>query len=63
MNKKAAPVSARIDDDIDTIPSRLDELTTRSRMEELERNKAGWRRNMLVAILVVLIVVALYVSR
>ncbi|MBU1359397.1 MAG: hypothetical protein KKC85_06575 [Gammaproteobacteria bacterium] len=39
--------------DKDTVPSRLDELTENSRLEEKAQYSAGWRRNGLVIAAVV----------
>lgn len=36
----------RFADEADTIPSRLDDLTLHRRLEERERRRAGWRRNL-----------------
>ena len=61
--KKQQRASASIEADVDTIPSRLDELTTRSRLEESQRNRAGWRRNLLLVGLAVLVAVLIYLNR
>lgn len=45
MNRQ--PSSHNNDSDFEvTVPSRLDELTANSRLEQQERNAAGWRRNL-----------------
>jgi hypothetical protein len=48
----------------DTVPSHLGELTLRSRLEQQEQYRNGWRRNLTVAALVVIAcVVAVLVLR
>ena len=42
------------DDEPDTVPSRLGELTLRSRLEQQEQYRNGWRRNLTIAVLVVI---------
>jgi len=42
------------DDEPDTVPSRLGELTLRSRLEQQEQYRNGWRRNLTIAALVVI---------
>lgn len=51
------------DDEPDTVPSRLGELTLRSRLEQQEQYRNGWRRNLTIAALVVIAVVAALVLR
>ena len=51
------------DDEPDTVPSRLGELTLRSRLEQQEQSRNGWRRNLTIAALVVIAVVAALVLR
>ena len=46
------------DDEPDTVPSRLGELTLRSRLEREEQYRNGWRRNLSIAALVVIACVA-----
>lgn len=43
----------RYDDEPDTVPSRLGELTLRSRLEREEQYRNGWRRNLSIAVLLV----------
>lgn len=45
--------SSRYDDEPDTVPSRLGELTLRSRLEQEEQYRSGWRRNLSIAVLLV----------
>ena len=45
-------------DDPDTVPSRLGELTLRSRLERQEQYRNGWRRNLTIAMLIVAACVA-----
>lgn len=54
---------AHYDDEPDTVPSRLGELTLRSRLEQQEQYRNGWRRNLTIAALVVIAVVAALVLR
>lgn len=46
------------DDEPDTVPSRLGELTLRSRLEQQEQYRNGWRRNLTIAVVVIACVVA-----
>lgn len=63
MRKKTS-VDYEVDDYVDTTPSRLDQLTTRSRLEQQQRYAAGWRRNMAAAAAVVVaVLVILYLKR
>src|SRR4051812_30818677 len=45
--------SRSYDDEPDTVPSRLGELTLRSRLEQEEQYRNGWRRNLSIAVLLV----------
>lgn len=49
----------------DTIPSRLDALTSRHRLEQLNQHRAGWRRNLLIAAIVMIAaaLIAKFVAR
>ena len=49
----------------DTTPSRLEELTSNSRLAQREQYAVGWRRNLLIAALVVVFaaVIALLAAR
>jgi hypothetical protein len=49
--------SQRYDDEPDTVPSRLGELTLRSRLEQQEQYRSGWRRNLTIAVLLVAVCV------
>jgi hypothetical protein len=51
------------DDEPDTVPSHLGELTLRSRLEQQEQYRNGWRRNLTIAALVVIAVIAALVLR
>lgn len=42
------------DDEPDTVPSRLGELTLRSRLDQQEQYRDAWRRNLTIAALVVI---------
>jgi hypothetical protein len=46
--------------ELDSAPSRLEELTFHSRLEEQERVAAGWRRNMMWASLAIVAMAAAY---
>ena len=51
------------DDEPDTVPSRLGELTLRSRLEREEQYRNGWRRNLTIALVVIAGVAAVIVMR
>lgn len=51
------------DDEPDTVPSRLGELTLRSRLDQQEQYRNGWRRNLTIALVVIACVVAALVLR
>lgn len=54
----------RFSAELDSEPSRLDELTFHSRLEERERRAAGWRRNLLyMALIVAGVAFATFVTR
>ena len=62
MNRQ--PSSHNNDSDFEvTVPSRLDELTANSRLEQQERNAAGWRRNLTYLGVVLAAVVCYYLVR
>ena len=49
---------------LDSAPSRLDELTFDHRLQERQEYTAGWRRNLsFVALVVVVVLVALFMAR
>ena len=53
----------RFAEEIDTIPSRLDELTSHRRLAEREQRRAGWRRNFSIfAAVVVLALIARWLA-
>ena len=47
----------------ESMPSRLEGLTQDSRLREKEENKAGWRRNFLVLVAVLLAAFAVFLLR
>ncbi|CAN7164250.1 hypothetical protein LJR290_000170 [Variovorax sp. LjRoot290] len=49
--------------ELDSAPSRLEDLTLHHRLEEREQRTSGWRRNMGVAALVVVaVLVAMFIA-
>jgi hypothetical protein len=50
--------------ELDSAPSRLEELTLHHRLEESERHASGWRRNLSVAaLLVIAVLVTVFIAR
>jgi hypothetical protein len=50
--------------ELDSAPSRLDELTFHHRLEERERSATVWRRNLSFAALVIVVVaVVMFIAR
>jgi hypothetical protein len=50
--------------ELDSAPSRLEDLTLHHRLEEREQSASGWRRNLSVAaLLVVAVLVTMFIAR
>ncbi|MDR6539690.1 hypothetical protein [Variovorax soli] len=50
-------------DELDTVPSRLDELTLHSRLEQREQHRKGWLRNLTIAAVVTVVVMVIFLAR
>ena len=50
-------------EDLESMPSQLDELTLHSRLEQPEQRSKGWLRNVAIGALVVLVAAAMFLAR